>query len=75
MLFTIGGSYVDEYITFSLPLGCVEGSEKKDKNVKSFCLTKCHAIKTYPVLNTHQTLKAYVGSGGIAPHICNFGTR
>jgi len=37
-------------------------------------LTK-YIIKMYPYLNKHHSMKMYLGSGGIAPHILNLGIR
>jgi len=38
-------------------------------------LTNYHAMKTYPLLNKEQREKMYWGSGSIAPHITDLGTR
>jgi len=48
---------------------------RKVKKVKlTLYLTKCHATKTYPVLNKTLRNEDVWETGGIAPRILNLGT-
>jgi len=38
-------------------------------------LTEYHTMKTYPLLNEAPHHEDIVESGGVAPHVFNFGTR
>jgi len=50
--------------------------DKLEVNVKlSVCITKYHAIKTYPLLNQSSRHQDVLGTEGITPCILNFVTR